>query len=261
MNASPFRCFAITSVLAPAFLAGCAEPGGSRHGGEADTVPLSVASEPTFAVPPGTVTAAQPANVGDAKLAASRYHASGEYDRGLATVDAAALQWIDARASSVHKPALVLDVDETALSNWEVLVANDYGRFTSGPCLAPSGPCGFAAWDLSAQSTPIAPTLALFRDARAHGITVFFITGRPESQRAATAANLRRAGYTDYQALFMVPEGHTYRSAMDFKTPVRAHIAGLGYDIIANVGDQPSDLEGGLAERTFLLPDPFYRVP
>ena len=29
---------------------------------------------------------------------------------------------------------------------------------------------------------------------------------------------------------------------------------------IANVGDQPSDLAGGYAERTFLLPNPFYRI-
>jgi hypothetical protein len=31
------------------------------------------------------------------------------------------------------------------------------------------------------------------------------------------------------------------------------------YDI-ANVGDQPSDLAGGYAERTFLVPNPFYRI-
>jgi hypothetical protein len=34
-----------------------------------------------------------------------------------------------------------------------------------------------------------------------------------------------------------------------------------GYTIIANMGDQPSDLDGGLSERTFLLPNPFYRIP
>ena len=34
-----------------------------------------------------------------------------------------------------------------------------------------------------------------------------------------------------------------------------------GFTIIANVGDQPSDLAGGYAERTFLVPNPFYRIP
>jgi hypothetical protein len=52
-----------------------------------------------------------------------------------------------------------------------------------------------------------------------------------------------------------------YASAADFKAPQRAAIEGQGYTIIANIGDQPSDLAGGHAEQTFLLPDPFYRIP
>jgi acid phosphatase len=42
---------------------------------------------------------------------------------------------------------------------------------------------------------------------------------------------------------------------------VRNEIEQGHYTIIANIGDQPSDLSGGHAERTFLLPDPFYRIP
>jgi putative acid phosphatase of HAD superfamily subfamily IIIB len=34
-----------------------------------------------------------------------------------------------------------------------------------------------------------------------------------------------------------------------------------GYTIVANIGDQPSNLLGGHAEKSFPLPDPFYRVP
>ena len=34
-----------------------------------------------------------------------------------------------------------------------------------------------------------------------------------------------------------------------------------GYTIIANIGDQPSDLDGGFSEQTYLLPNPFYRIP
>ena len=60
---------------------------------------------------------------------------------------------------------------------------------------------------------------------------------------------------------FMVPNGAHFASAVDFKSPVRAEIEGAGYTIVANVGDQPSDLLGGHAQRKFLLPDPFYRVP
>lgn len=74
--------------------------------------------------------------------------------------------------------------------------------------------------------------------------------------------NLRQAGYADYVRLEMVSfDAPHYASAADFKAPRRAAIEAEGYRIIANVGDQPSDLAGGFAERTFLLPNPFYRIP
>jgi acid phosphatase len=59
----------------------------------------------------------------------------------------------------------------------------------------------------------------------------------------------------------MEPAGSHFDSAADFKAPQRAQIEQQGYTIIANLGDQPSDLAGGFAERTFQLPNPFYRIP
>jgi predicted secreted acid phosphatase len=205
---------------------------------------------------------AQPPNVGDAKIAATAYYNSGAYERDLAAVTARASAWIAARASQVSDPALVLDIDDTALSNWEVIVADDFGRVFDGPCDAlPKGPCGWIAWDLRASSPAIAQTLALFRQARTLGVAVFFITGRDETQRAATEKNLAAAGYRGYREIYMEAVGAHYASAADFKAPQRAKIEAQGFTIIANVGDQPSDLAGGHAERTFLLPNPFYRIP
>jgi hypothetical protein len=34
-----------------------------------------------------------------------------------------------------------------------------------------------------------------------------------------------------------------------------------GTGFIANIGDQPSDLAGGFSQQTYLLPNPFYRIP
>ncbi len=41
----------------------------------------------------------------------------------------------------------------------------------------------------------------------------------------------------------------------------RAHIESLGYDIVANFGDQFSDLNGGFADETFKIPNPMYFLP
>jgi hypothetical protein len=206
--------------------------------------------------------ATQPANVGDSKLAARAYHDSGAYDRDLAIVAGQARQWLLSRAGAVARPALVLDIDETALSNWDVIVRDDFGRPIGGPCdLALDAPCGWAAWDQLGRDSAIEPTLAVFRQARELGVAVFFISGRPENQRAATERNLSAVGFSGYAKVYLVPDGASFASAADFKAPVRARIESEGYTIIENMGDQPSDLTGGHAEKKFLLPDPFYRVP
>ena len=127
--------------------------------------------------------------------------------------------------------------------------------------MALDAPCGWAAWDQLGRDPAIKPTLSLFEAAKGLNVAVFFITGRPEAQRAATERNLTEAGYIGYLELFMVPANQHLASAADFKAPVRAKIERNGFDIIANVGDQPSDLRGGYSEKKFLLPDPFYLVP
>jgi predicted secreted acid phosphatase len=132
----------------------------------------------------------QPTNVGDAKIAAQSYHDSDAYDRDLARVANKAASWITERAPNVHRPALVLDIEETALSNWEIIKLDDFGRPIAGPCEPGSGaPCGWAAWDQLGRDPAIKPTLQVFRTARAANVAVFFITGRLESQRAATERN------------------------------------------------------------------------
>jgi acid phosphatase len=204
----------------------------------------------------------QPANVGDLKSEATQYYDSGAYLTDLQLAAAPAIAWITDEAPRVDRPAVVFDIDETALSNWETVKANDFGRVIDGPCdRLPEGPCGWRAWDLRAQSTVIQPTMDIFTAARDRGVAIFFITGRDETQRAATERNLRAVGYTGYTQLIMEPPGARYVSAADFKAPQREQIQQRGYTIIANVGDQPSDLDGGFAEQTYLLPDPFYRIP
>jgi predicted secreted acid phosphatase len=201
-------------------------------------------------------------NLGDLKKELISYKESGAYERELATIDAQAEAFIISRSQEVTRPALVLDVDETSLSNWPEMIANDFGYFPSGSCDdLPKGPCGARAWELSAKDEAVAPTLALFRAARAHGVAVFFISGRTEDERAATELNLHNVGYDSWSGVALRPVGSHNASISDFKMPERVKIEAQGYTIIANVGDQPSDLTGGHAERTFLLSDPFYRIP
>lgn len=212
----------------------------------------------------------EPMNLAVSVALLENYYESGRYMADIRYVDGKAQKIVAGISSRAHdgKLALVLDIDETSLSNWDEMAADDFAYFPHAPCRMaggkPTAPCGAIAWDALEQAPAIGPTLALFRLARARGMRVFFITGRHEAERGVTARNLRAAGYVGWnpQDLLMEPDDMHVPSAEDFKAPRRQWIeAKLGYTIVINVGDQWSDLAGGHAQHDFKLPNPFYRVP
>ena len=199
-------------------------------------------------------------NLPEAQRQVDQYISSGRYDRDVAKVVAAARVWLDKRARTAVKPAIVLDIDETSLSNWPAMRVNSWTRIPDGPCDLQKGPCGVRAWQAMAQSKAIAPVLELAQRARKLGVAIFFITGRPPRLREATERNLREQGF-DWTAVIFKPDNADFASVVDFKAPERRKITEQGYTIILNLGDQESDLTGGYAERTFKLPNPVYFVP
>lgn len=234
---------------------------------------LLSASAPAFAETPADCAAAAPSaawvtpppagSLARLKQQLIRYRCT-RYDADIARVDHQAAAWIARRAPHVARPALVLDIDETALSNWPVMVHNDFAYFRDGDCdLNAPRACGQAAWEKSGVASAIAPTLALFNAAKAAGVAVFFVTGRRETaeESAATETNLRKAGYDGWAGIFLRPPDSHEMSVAVFKSGARAKIEAQGYRIIANVGDQQSDVAGGHAERRFKLPNPYYYVP
>jgi len=209
--------------------------------------------------PDGTVAPPPVPNIYDAQRAIDEYVDSGRYAADVDAVVSQARAWLESRAPAVKKPAIVLDVDETSLSNWPAYRANGWVRIMSGDCDLDKGPCNIRKWQESARATALPSTLALAQRAEQLGVAVFFITGRPADERAATERNLREQGY-DFQGLVLRPAG-VYRSAVDFKAPARCAIEREGYTIILSLGDQRSDLEGGCSERGFKLPNPVYFLP
>src|SRR5713226_2231945 len=125
----------------------------------------------------------------ETKREVSAYVSSGRYEADIASVTDQARAYLESRVPRGGKLAIVLDIDETALSNLPSLRANDYGFVVRGPCDLPAGPCGLVAWIGMAQADPIKPVLALARLAQARGVAVFFLTGRPERMRAPTERN------------------------------------------------------------------------
>jgi predicted secreted acid phosphatase len=214
-------------------------------------------SETQVRIPPAPDGSLNIDKVKDALLA---YQAE-KYDGDVAAVFAAARAYVEGRAGEVSKPALVLDIDETSLSNWANIKANNFGLILDGACdRLPNGPCGFNAWILQGLAPPIMPALDLFNAAKAKGVAVVFITGRRDRDRQATLWNLDRAGYEGWAKLVTRPDDDPHPTVEAYKTEERRKLAGAGYTIIATVGDQQSDLDGGFAECTFKVPNPFYFI-
>lgn len=190
----------------------------------------------------------EPANLSLLKEDLCAYVDSGAYGRDLATVAAQAEAWLNQRAprGGPHL-AVVFDLDETLLSNLPLMRRLDFGYV----------PALWTEWVAAGQAPVIAPVREVYRTARRLGLEVIFLTGRRERDRAGTEQNLRALGCGDYTLLIFKPDAATEHTGA-FKLAARRRLTAAGHVIIANIGDQDSDLAGGFAERTFKLPDPFY---
>ena len=204
----------------------------------------------------GTKSFAEPTNIGTLRTELKNYYDTGAYDKEVAVVAKQAGAYIDARAktnakmATPKKLAIVLDIDDTALSNYQDIVGRD---FCENEKLIKAG--------IKRANTPaIAPILTLYKNTRNEKVAIFFVTGRRPDLQKATEKNLKAAGNTTWNGIFFRPKEDTNQSIVPYKTQVRAKIEGQGYTIIASIGDQDSDLAGGYVEKTFKLPNPFYAL-
>ena len=201
---------------------------------------------------PLAANAAEPPNLAPAKARVAAYYASGAWERDVRARLATARAYVENRLrAGVRKPAVVLDIDDTALSDYGYEKAHDFGYDARS----------YDA-DVRAERFPaIAPTLAFVRRVEAEHVAIFFVTGRRAPELRVTHENLMRAGYPQYAGLFLRPLADHARSVIPFKSKARAEIQRLGYTVLESIGDQWSDLRGGHAERTTKLPNPMYVIP
>jgi len=204
-----------------------------------------------------TTAFSEPANLSLLAKEVKAYHDSGAYEKELTDAILRARQFIadkatlNAQSAHPEKLAVVLDIDETSLSNYKRLATH---RFMPSKKQMKKDTA-------AADAPPIEPMLSLYDDALKQGVKVFFVTGRKESERLVTENNLKQAGYRDWAGLYLKPEKYNKSSVVPFKSGTRSKISQLGYTIIASIGDQKSDLTGGYAEKIFKLPNPYYYIP
>lgn len=181
------------------------------------------------------------------------YYQSGKYFTEMEQTLSEAKGYLQRQAKQPrpHRLALVLDIDETALSNYQDLERLYFTR----------NPQALTAAYMMAGAQPISPVLSLYQEAINNNVAVFFVSERPNTPEimSVTVNNLRKAGFSQWEEVILKPLDND-QSIQEFKTKTRRHITAHGFDIILNVGDQSSDLQGGYAEVKIKIPNPFYEI-
>jgi acid phosphatase len=198
--------------------------------------------------------AKEPENLHTLKQAVIFYHDSGECDFDQEAVAQRTPDYLEMRinqGTNNQKLAVVFDIDETALSNYQHMLKLNFAMIPQ-----------LVVEDIEKAEDPaIEATLKLYEYAKEKGVAIFFVTGRHERIRDATQKNLKSAGYVEWDGLYLNPNDYRDRSVIPYKSSTRKRIQEEGYTIVVNIGDQFSDVAGGYAERVFKLPNPYYFIP
>jgi len=205
--------------------------------------------------------------------------ANSNYGKEAAKVAASGARYLARPHRTQKTKAILMDVDDTTLNTWNYEIAVNFA-FT---------PASNAEFVLGQRFPAVFGMVEMATAAEREGYAIFFLTGRGAAQEAATLGNLTADGvgvdagypkpttlsngedglftkpavadYPDYLKAACAGDPNGSCTTVHYKTATRKHIESLGYDIVANFGDQFSDLKGGYADKTFKLPNPTYFLP
>ncbi|MBZ5737567.1 HAD family acid phosphatase [Nocardioides mangrovi] len=173
-------------------------------------------------------------------------------------------------------PAVVFDADDTTLMTYDM--EDGAMKFNFDPTLQNT-------WVQEGRfpATPSMPSVV--KAAKKAGCKIVGLTGRNNAQRVATLDNLARYyhdsdGNPYFKSAFYFTKWNTSSdnppayvdcgldgnsascSTIDYKASTRKYIEdSLGLHIVANFGDQFSDLIGGYSDKVKKLPNPTYYLP
>lgn len=188
-------------------------------------------------------------NLDAAKNAVRSYYESGEFDKECSKIIDDAINHIE-KMKINNNSTVIFDIDETALSNYEYTKSIGFGFI----------PDFWNNWVKEGKGKAIKETKRFYDYLISKNIRIVFLTGRYEELREATLKNLIEQGYTKFDTIITRTNEERNIPAAEFKAKKREELVKKGYEIIANIGDQWSDLVGGNSGYKIKLPNYLYLI-
>lgn len=212
-------------------------------------MPLSLTNQPTTTFPPNGWSI--PDNLKKETLEGLKESYTPQHEARFKKVLDNANKYISAdfeKNGQKGNEIFVFDVDETVLDNREYYFT--HGEYDTNK---------WNEWMDKAKAPGLTPTVEFMKELKARGYKIALITGRRESYKEQTISNLQKEGIP-FDEIYCKPDEYNAPTASTFKTDTRKMLEEeKGYRIIANIGDQMSDLQG--SEGGFKLPNPIYNIP
>ena len=177
------------------------------------------------------------------------YYESGGYDKELDEVIANAKQKFR-KVEIKNNSVIIFDVDETALNNYGLAKQMDFGYVYDLN----------KKWNEELKAPAIKQTQDLYFYLLNRGFKIIFLTGRNSNEYDVTYKNLIQTGYTVFDTLITQREDEQNLKTQQFKSTKRAEHAAQGYEIVGNIGDQWTDLNGPYSGIQIKIPNYLYEI-
>lgn len=188
-------------------------------------------------------------NLGVAKSAVQKYYEEGQFDQESERIIDEAIRSID-KMKLTNKSAVVFDIDETALSNYNITKETGFGFI----------PKLWDEWQLKGIAEALPQTKRFYDYLISKNVHIIFLTGREAFVLESTRRNLIEKGFVKFDTLIVRSAGESKIPAGEFKSRKREELTKNGYDIIACIGDQESDFTGGNTGYKIKLPNYIYFI-
>lgn len=188
-------------------------------------------------------------NLDTAKDEVALYYESGQYEKELTKIVNDAKEKFSI-VEVIPNSAVVLDIDETALDNYEAIKKIGFG-YERGY---------WDEWLEKAEAPAIPQVKELYDFLLQKGFKIIFITGKKDYQYNATYKNMKSVGYTEFDTIITRSKDDYKIKSAKYKSQKRKELAEKGYVITGCIGDQLTDCEGQNCGIVFKLPNYLYLV-